>query len=168
MRRVLSLAVVALALPAFAGSITFYGSPADAPYVGGGATMWRWEHSTGNPAWGKVHGGGALSKEGAFAFNVTGWTDASTNIVDYAGGGLFAPQKGSAMSDVHSPRLNLISGNSNGRLYHNGHGRSSENVRTTVPEPETLGLLGTGLFFIGGLVRRKMKMREPFRSSHNL
>jgi hypothetical protein len=164
MRRVLLLAVVALVVPAFADSFTFYGAHADGPDVGGGATM-RWEHSTANPAWGRVEGGGVLSREGAFA--VSEWTDASTNLVDYAGGGPSAHRKGNALSGVHSPRLNLASG-SNGRLLTNGHGRSNENLRTTVPEPETLGLLGTGLFFIGGLVRRKTKMRELLHFSHGL
>ena len=34
-----------------------------------------------------------------------------------------------------------------------------------MPEPETLGLLGTGLFIIGGLVRRKLKVESLSASS---
>jgi len=156
MKRVLLvLASVALAVPAFASSITFYGPRAEGPYVGGRAAVWKWEHSTGIPAWRKVDGGGVLARKGAFALN-TEWTDASTHIVN-AGAGP-SSRNGNALNGVHSQRFNLTSGGS-GRPFTNGHGRPNGNVRTTVPEPGTLGLLGTGLFFIGGLVRRKMKMR---------
>jgi hypothetical protein len=168
MKRVLLLlAVVASALPALGDSITFYGSHADSPYGGGGAILWAREGSTGNPAWGRFGGGSALSKRSAFAFNVIGWTDASTNnIVDYTGSVPSTHRYGNALGGVHTQRVNLTSGgNISGHLFTNGHGRGSESIRTAVPEPETLGLLGTGLFFIGGLVRRKMKMRELLRST---
>jgi hypothetical protein len=171
MKRVLLLlAVVASALPALGDSITFYGSHADSPYGSGGAVLGGWERSTGNPAWGRFAGGGALSKRSAFAFNIFGWTDASTNnIVDYMGSAASTRRYGNALSGVHSQRLNLTSGgNISGHLFSNGHGRGSESIRTAVPEPETLGLLGTGLFFIGGLVRRKMKMRSFSAPPHDI
>ncbi len=137
MKVLLLLAVLLFAFPAFAGSITFYGSQASGPYVGGGA----------------------VSNEGTFRFNVTGWTGASiNNIVDYPEGSMSASWKGTTLSGVHNQPLNLISGsNSKGYVYTNG-GASRRNGRTPVPEPETLGLLGTGLFAIGGLVRRKLKV----------
>lgn len=189
-RILLLLAVLAVALPAFADSITFYGSQAGGPYMGGGATFWTWEHPTGNPAWGTFDGGGALSNGGTFAFNVTGWTGSSTNnIFDYTGGSLSVNWRGTAlsgslsnvvfnsstglltaafngydnsrsMSGSYTQQLNIVSGgNINGYFYTYGNvGRG--NVATPVPEPETLGLLGTGLFVIGGLVRRKLKVEN--------
>ena len=194
-RLLLLLAVVALGLPAFADSITFYGSQAAGPYAGGSATFWTWDHPTGDPAWVTFDGGGALSHGGGFAFNVTGWTGSSANnIFDYTGGTLSANWRGTALSGSlsnvafnastglltaafngydnsrsisgsYTQQLNIVSGgNINGYFYTNGTvGRG--NVRTLVPEPETLGLLGTGLFIIGGLVRRKRKVESLSASS---
>lgn len=153
------LVIVVLALPAFADSITLYGSHAGGLQASGSTTMRMWQHSTRNSVWGAFAGGAVLSSMGASAFNVTGWTGTSSNVVN----------NGGRLSAVPAQRLKLISGaNNNGHLYTNGHGRGNENVRIAVPEPETLGLLGTGLFFIGGLVRRKMKTRELLHSSHDL
>jgi hypothetical protein len=152
------LVIVALGLPAFADSITLYGSHAGGLQVSGGTATRMWQHPTGDPAWSAFAGGAVLSSTGAFAFNVTGWTGTSSNVVN----------NGSRLSAVPAQRLKLISSANNNRLYTNGHGRGNENIRTAVPEPETLGLLGTGLFFIGGLVRRKMKTRELLHSSHDL
>jgi len=187
MKRVLLLfAVLALALPAFADSITFYGSQAAGPYVGGGATYWIWEHPTGNPGWGTFDGFGALANGGTFAFNVTGWTGSSNNIFDYTGGSLSANWRGTTLggtlsnvafnsstglltanfngydnsryiSGTYTQQLNIVSGgNINGYLYTNGN-VGRGNVNTPVPEPGTFGLLGTGLLVISGLVRRKQK-----------
>jgi hypothetical protein len=142
------LVVVALGLPAFADSITPYGSHAGGLQVSSSTTTRMLQRSTGNSTWGVFAGGAVLSSRGAFAFNVN---------------------SGSRLSAVPAQRLKLISGSSNnGHLYTNGHSRGNENIRTAVPEPETLGLLGTGLFFIGGLVRRKMKTHELLHSSHDL
>jgi hypothetical protein len=137
MKRVLLLlAVVVFAFPAFADSITFYGSQARGRYVNGGA----------------------LSSENTFAFNVTGRTGSSTNNNIQTGGSLSANWTGSVLNGAHSQQLNIVSGgNSKGYRYTYGNvGRG--NATTPVPEPETLGLLGTGLFVIGGLVRRKLKV----------
>lgn len=151
------LLVVALALPAFADSIAIYGSHSSGLQLSG-STIGQWQHSTENPASGAFTDASVFSSRGAFAFDVTGRTGISSNPV---------VNNGSLLSSVPAQRLKLISGtNNNGRLYINGHGRGNENVRTAVPEPETLGLLGTGLIFIGGLVRRKMKTRELLHSSH--
>jgi len=44
-----------------------------------------------------------------------------------------------------------------GRLRE-GHGAATLSVKTVIPEPGTLGLLGTGLFGLAGLVRRKRNL----------
>jgi hypothetical protein len=163
----LFLAGVALAVPvpAFASSIVFYGVQTSGRYAGGGASMAMGKQLARSPAEGMFNARNALlPKESAVAFNRIGWTGTFANdTVRYAGSGLLFGWKETTLSGVHSPRLNLIGG-MNGHLY-KGHGLNRESLRT-VPEPETLGLLGTGLFVIGGLVRRKLKMDHLVTSSH--
>jgi|SRR5215469_3169956 len=48
-------------------------------------------------------------------------------------------------------------GLSNGRLL-GPNGAGTLHVASPIPEPGTLGLLGTGLFALGGLARRKLKL----------
>ncbi len=198
MKRVLLLlAVVALPLPAFADSITFYGSQASGPYAGGGATYWIWEHPTGNPAWSTFDGEGALSNGGTFAFNVTGWTGSSTNnIFDYAGGSLSANWRGTALSGSlsnvvfnsstgwltatftgydnsrnitgsYTQQLNIVSGGNISGYLYTNGTVGRGNVAMPVPEPGTLSLLGAGLCVIGRVVRRKLKSGDLLYPSSN-
>jgi len=52
---------------------------------------------------------------------------------------------------------NPCQGLSNGRLL-GPNGAGTLHVASPIPEPGTLGLLGTGLFGLAGLVRRKRKL----------
>jgi len=53
-----------------------------------------------------------------------------------------------------------------GHALFNGQttGSSGDTNITTVPEPGALGLMGTGLIGVAGIVRRKLKSSEPKRS----
>jgi PEP-CTERM motif len=163
----LCLAGVALAVPAFASSIAFYSVQTGGRYAGDGAPMAMGKQSTKDPAAGMFDAGNALlPKGGAFAFHGTRWTDFFANdSLGYTGSGLLFGWNEATLSGVHTQRLNLVGGKT-GHLYNKGHVLNRESLRTTVPEPETLGLLGTGLFVIGGLVRRKLRVDHLVSSSH--
>jgi len=62
------------------------------------------------------------------------------------------------ITGAYTQQLKIVSrGNLFGNYYTYGNAGSG-NVKLTVQEPGTFGLLGIGLVFVGGVVRRKLKV----------
>ncbi|MFZ0797600.1 MAG: hypothetical protein WCA13_17695 [Terriglobales bacterium] len=132
-------AVLIFALPGFADSITVNGAPA------GGPRIFDFTGGSLSPNWTGTALSGTLSN---LVFNSsTGLLSATfNNNSRYLSGGF-------------TRQLNIVS---RGTLfgYHHSYGdMGSGNVKMTVQEPETFGLLGIGLVFVGGAARRKLKVR---------
>ena len=168
MRRVVLLAVLALALPvaAFADSVTDY---ATFGTTSAGTATW-----SGIPA----TAGGTISVTSAL-FAINGVSQPAGGTVSLTTGTLTAVTggftfTGGTIDITNSSSTTLFQGSFtsgsvmvlNGITFINavgnkvsvtlqiGHGAVSGDTFVT-PEPGTLGLLGTGLAGIGGLVRRK-------------
>ena len=129
MRRVVLLAALLLALPValFADSTTDFQNLGS---IGSTATV-----STLTPT-----AGGTLSLTSALSGGASG-TFTNGSQVEVKGNGIFI--------------LGVMGNNFTGQLI--AHGVVSGDTIVVTPEPGTLGLLGTGLVGIAGLVRRKFK-----------
>src|SRR5512133_1993294 len=174
MRRVLLLAVLALALPmtAMASTIDYAGFTSSTPATltggvtsGGSLTLTFHELS--------VNGGGA--GPGTVQISLTlGTTSCGTGCFNIAGGTVNVWNGSSTLlftgtfSSGTATELNgnnlFVSGVTTGgntvagviKLGRTGWFGSSDTIVVT-PEPGTLGLLGTGLIGMAGLVRRKLR-----------
>lgn len=197
MRRVLVLALLALALPMAAwatgielinqhGSIAI--SNAGIASVGSqlhsyngivadpGHTLGSVSFSTGALLTGSVLTGGTFSDVGS-SFVVTGKGTKVPHKGTIFSGAFVGPVTWTLVSQVGQSLTYTLSGDIAGTLY-NGHlvtGHTSQTIVSTngqlrqgighirvgntgvngTPEPGTLGLLGTGLVAIGGMLRRK-------------
>jgi len=139
-RALLLFAVLAFALPAFADSITFYGSLPRGPHIFdymGGSRSANWR-------------GTALSStlSNLVLNSSTGLLTATSGVYDNR----------RYITGAYTQQLKIVSrGNLFGNYYTYGNAGSG-NVKLTVQEPGTFGLLGIGLVFVGGVVRRKLKV----------
>lgn len=198
MRRVLFLALLALALPmaAWANGIdlintrgtisisnagisskgsqlqSFNGVQADP-----GHTLGSVSFSTGALLTGSIQAGGTFSDAGS-SFVVIGKGPKVPHKGTIFSGAFTGPVSWTLTSKSGQSLTYTLSGNISGTLY-NGHfvtGTTTQKIVTTTgqlrqgighitggdthlggaPEPGTLGLLGTGLVAIGGMLRRKM------------
>src|SRR6266566_5077177 len=142
MRRVVLLAVLALALPiaAFADSVTDYA-------IFGTTSAGTATFSGVPPA-----ASGTISVTSGFTF-----TGGTIDITNSSSTTLFQGSftSGSVMVLNGITFINAV-GNKVSVTLQIGHGAVSGDTFVT-PEPGTLGLLGTGLVGIAGLVRRKFK-----------
>lgn len=198
MRRVLVLALLALALPMAAwangidlvnvhGSISI--SNAGISSVGSllksyngitaapGHSLGTVSFSTGALLTGSIQAGGTFSDAGS-SFIVIGKGPQVPHKGTIFTGAFVGPVSWTLTSKIGQSLTYTLSGNIAGTLY-NGHFVSGMTSQTIVsssgqlrqgighitvgsthvggaPEPGTLGLLGTGLVAIGGMVRRKM------------
>ena len=194
MRRVLLVALLALALPAVtwassigftnlggtlsggAGGFTLTGSTLI--QVGGirGSNLGTLTFTTGAFTSGDAQTGGALAPGGTFTITGNG-TNGVPNGVIFSGTFTSATWvKTDLANGAHSYTLTAALVDSSGRVgatsqltVHTGKGLFfDKNIglesgdtslsTTSVPEPGTLGLLGTGLLGIGGLMRRKVRI----------
>lgn len=191
---VLVLALTA-AIPAHANSIPIDGSRALGIYNPGGVTgTWIWMSPSGVLG-NTFDGRGALTNGGTFSFNVTGFAGFTGSNYAYMSGGLYAAWKGTVLSGavsnvafnsstgiwtakftgygnstymangIYTQHLNIVRGGIiNGHFYSDGS-VGNGNIKKTVPEPETLGLLGTSLVGVGELVRRKGESKKMKRGA---
>ena len=188
MRRVLILAVLALALPLMA----YADSTIDVSNAGGtitgnasglslsGSTLFKFgsavgsnlgsvTFSTGAFTSGDAQMGGTLAAGGSFTITGNG-TNGVPNGVIFNGTFTSATwTKVDLMNGTHNYTLSGALVDSDGRVgattqitvntgkgfFSGTVGLSSGDTNLTVPEPGTLGLLGTGLVGIAGLMRRK-------------
>ena len=175
MRRVILLALLALALPtaSLAGTIDYAGfgmsstgtaSITGTPTVGGSFTITLGMLSvnggnfTSGPGTSVVTAPTLGTSCGAGCFNITG----GTVSVWSSGVNLFHSTFTSGTVTVQGGIMNvqgfLVGGSSVATVINMGKGGivgSSDTIVT--PEPGTLGLLGTGLVGLAGLVRRKLR-----------
>ena len=200
MRRVLVLALLALALPMAAwadgidlvnvhGSISI--SAAGITSVGSqlqsfngivadpGHTLGSVSFSTGALLTGTIHDGGTFSDAGS-SFTVIGKGPKVPHKGTIFSGAFVGPVAWTLVSQVGQSLTYTLSGAIQGTLW-NGHFVSGNTTQTIVPtngqlaqgighirvgdtgimtpEPGTLGLLGTGLVAIAGMLRRKFAVQ---------
>ena len=185
MRRVLLLILLCLALPilASASSVdiqssggTITGSNAGLSLSGdtitkygafGGSNLGTVAFTTGPFVSGSAAGGGMIGTGGSFTVTLNG------SVSGLPSGTVFNGNFSSGTWAVHpngsftfTADMNALTGNGKGTIVlitfsgslANGINVASDDIvitTTEVPEPGTLGLLGTGLVGIGGLIRRK-------------
>src|SRR6266566_4284160 len=137
MRRVVLLAVLALALPiaAFADSVTDYA-------IFGTTSAGTATFSGVPPA-----ASGTISVTSAL-FAINGVSQPAGGTISLTTGTLTAVTGGITFTNAVGSKVSVT--------LQIGHGAVSGDTFVT-PEPGTLGLLGTGLVGIAGLVRRKFK-----------
>jgi PEP-CTERM motif len=176
MRRVILLALLALALPtaSLAGTIDYAGfgsstsgtaSVTGTPTVGGSFTITLGMLSVNGGAFTSGVGTSVITMPtlgtscGAGCFNITGGS-----VTVWSGGvSLFSSTFTSGTVTVSGGIINvsgfLVGGSSVATVINTGANGgilgSSDTIVT--PEPGTLGLLGTGLVGLAGLVRRKLR-----------
>lgn len=197
MRRVVLLALLALALPtaAFADNVDFNASHgtltgSSAGLQLAGSTLVAVTGAYGDPTGnlgtvsfttgallsGSLSAGGTFSGTGS-AFTVMGngtggvpnsalftgsfvgdvtLTEIGTSLHNYFLTGVVSGTLANGMSATGPVVMNFVTGKGwMGEAI--TIGSIDTTVQTVVPEPGTLGLLGTGLLAVGGLVRRRMK-----------
>jgi hypothetical protein len=189
MRRVLILAVLALALPLMA----YADSSIDVSNAGGtitgnasglslsGSTLFKFgsavgsnlgsvSFTTGMFTSGDAQMGGTLMAGGTFTITGNGtngvpngtifsgtFTSAQWTLVTLANGTHNYTLSGAiADSSGHVGATTQITVNTGKGFFNGTVGLSSGDSNLSVPEPGTLGLLGTGLVGIAGLMRRKL------------
>ena len=192
MRRVILLALLALALPVLAtadsidvsnhfgtitggdGGLTLSGSVIFGYGSIVGANLGTVSFTTGAFTMGSAAAGGTLAGGGTFTITGNGSVMGVPNGVIFTG--TFAPgatwtlHSGSggntyilagtiegtgASATTSQVTMSIAAGKGFAGSIPFGSGDTI--ISTTVPEPGTLGLLGTGLLAVGGLVRRKLK-----------
>jgi hypothetical protein len=171
MRRVALLVVLALALPvaAFADSLTDYamlGSTSAGTATFSGIPATAGGTISVSSAFNAINGvmqpaGGTISLTTGALTAVTGGFTFSGGTIDITNSSsttLFAGAftSGSVMVMNGVTFINAVGNNVSVTLQIRPHGEVSGDTFVT-PEPGTLGLLGTGLVGIAGLVRRKFK-----------
>ena len=86
------------------------------------------------------------------------------NSTGYVGGGHSQASRAATLGSSASmtgASLQVTFDVPKGKPSANGAGLNGGTTTVTVPEPGTLGLLGTGLLGIAGLIRRKLKSNPP-------
>jgi hypothetical protein len=172
MRRVLLLALLALALPiaAMASTIDYAGYAVTTPAtVTGGVAAWGSVGLTFHQL--AINGGAATTGTvaiaitlnnvscGASCFNISGGTVTIKNASNVT---LFAGTFSSGTAFQANGVLNISGVTTAGTtvagvLKLNGFGWFGSSNTVVTPEPGTLGLLGTGLVGLAGIVRRKLR-----------